>query len=60
MIVLPATTRDIGELCSATHVHQKLENGSLLLKILQNIRFWIGKALHSEAMMIQKVVLCSC
>ena len=39
MIVLPATKRDIGEACSATHAHQKTENRTMLLKILQNIRF---------------------
>ena len=39
MIVLPATTCDIGEACSATHAHQKSENRTMLLKILQNIHF---------------------
>ena len=39
MIVLPATTRDIGEICSTEHPHQKSENRSMLLKILQNICF---------------------
>ena len=39
MIVLPATTCDIGESCSAAYAHQKLESSSMLLKILQNIQF---------------------
>ena len=39
MIALPATTRDIGETCSTEHAHQKSEIRSMLLKILQKIRF---------------------
>ena len=33
MVVLPETTRDIGESCSTAHAQRKLENRSLLLKI---------------------------
>ena len=46
MIVLPATTHDIDEIYSTQHAYQKLEKRSMLLKILQNICFWVGKALH--------------
>ena len=60
MIVLPATTHDIGEACSATHAHQKSENRTMLLKILQNIRFLGRQGLALKVMMTQKVILCSC
>ena len=39
MVILPVTTKDIGECCSTVHAQQKSENRSMLLKILQNIRF---------------------
>ena len=39
MLVLPKTTRDIGEMLSAAHASEKKDNRQLLLKILQNLRF---------------------
>ena len=39
MVILPVMTHDIGECCSIVHAQQKSENRSMLLKILQNIRF---------------------
>jgi len=36
---LPKTTRDIGELCSSSHVRDKLQNRSYVLKIFQTIQF---------------------
>ena len=40
MTVLTATISNIGESCSTAYAHQKSENRSMLLKILQNIHFW--------------------
>lgn len=66
MIVLPATTRDIGESCSAAHAIQKSENRSMLLKILQNVRFLgrQGLALRghddSESNFVQLMNLRAC
>ena len=39
IVILPVMTHDIGECCSTVHAQQKSENRSMLLKILQNIRF---------------------
>ena len=66
MIVLPATTRDIGESCSTAHAHQKIENRLIFLKILQNICFLgrQGLALRghddSESNFVQLLKLRGC
>ena len=39
MIVLPKTTRDIGETLSSAHMKKKEESRKVLVKIIQNIKF---------------------
>ena len=39
MVVLPKTTRDIGEHLSQLHAQEKKDSRQIFLKILQNIKF---------------------
>ena len=39
MVVLPKTTRDIGEQLSQLHTQEKKDNRQIFLKILQNVQF---------------------
>ena len=39
MVVLPKTTRDIGEHLSQLHTQEKKDNRQIFLKILQNVQF---------------------
>lgn len=50
IIVLPATTRNVGELLSEKHMKEKAINRSIFLKILSNIRFLCrqGLPLHGH------------
>lgn len=39
IVTLPATTRDIGEMCSSQHSKDKHDHRVCFLKILSNVRF---------------------
>ena len=42
--LLPQQVHDIGELLSQKHSDQKVQNREVFIRILQNLRFWQGKA----------------
>ena len=52
MVVLPKTTRDIGEHLSQLHTQEKKDNRQIFLKILQNVQFLALQIYHREVMMI--------
>eukprot|EP00117_Sycon_ciliatum_P008412 scpid101383/ scgid11122/ Zinc finger MYM-type protein 1 len=50
LLVLPATTPDVGEMLSGAHAKQKEENRKCFLKIVSNLQFLArqGLALHGD------------
>lgn len=39
MLILPSTTRDIGEMLSSAHAQEKATNRHCLLKVMSTLRF---------------------
>ena len=56
VVILPKSCADIGKSLSMAHTKQKAESRRIFLKILQNVKFWPGKASHFVDTMMLRVL----